>query len=56
MVQDTRRGRLGWSEISTPYRIRPQPATYQDDDPKTTSREQQVDPVLNLVNLDVVTG
>lgn len=30
--------------------------TYQDDDPETTSREQQVHPILNLVDLDVVTG
>lgn len=29
-------------------------ATYEDDDSEPTGREQQVDPVLNLANLDVV--
>lgn len=29
---------------------------YQDDDTEPTSGEQQVDPRLNLVNLDVETG
>ena len=30
--------------------------THQDDDTEPTSREEQVDPRLDLVNLDVVTG
>ena len=30
--------------------------TYEDDDTEATGREQQVDPVLNLRNLDVVAG
>lgn len=30
--------------------------TYEDDDAEATSREQQVDPVLNLGDLHVVAG
>ena len=30
--------------------------THQDDETELTSREQQVDPVLNLVDRDVVAG
>lgn len=44
------------SQISAPHRKRLQLTTYQNDNPETTSREQQVYPVLDLVNLDVVTG
>ena len=54
MVKDAGRGRLtsGRNELSISRdRIG---GTYKDDDTKATSRKEQVDPVLNLVDLDVV--
>ena len=54
VVKDAGRGRLtsGRNELSiSRNRIG---GTYKDDDTKATSRKEQVDPVLNLVDLDVV--
>ena len=54
VVKDAGRGRLtsGRNELSISRdRIG---GTYKDDDTKATSRKEQVDPVLNLVDLDVV--